>query len=101
MRQLRRVTGKLERIVAFHRATDFSAAAVVKRPTAAFELMSAQIRSELAFEPLVELVGVMHHQNILGRNGAIGLQLEAPVPFSVLRAEKRARSTLYGVLELG
>ena len=44
---------------------------------------------------------IVHHQNILGRNGAIGLQLETPVPFSVLRAEKRARSTLYGVLELG
>jgi hypothetical protein len=42
----------------------------------------------------------MHHENILGRDGAIGLQLETPVAVWVLQAEQGAGGMLNGVLQL-
>src|SRR6266576_4603034 len=101
MRQFRLVTGELQRIVGLYRATDFSAAAVVKRPDTVLALASAQICGEFGFEIPVDLAHVVHHQNILGGNGTIGLELETPGAFGVLRAEKRALGAPDRALEFG
>ena len=42
----------------------------------------------------------MHHQDILGRDGTIGLQLETPVPVRVLQATQRAGGMLNRALQL-
>ena len=43
----------------------------------------------------------MHHQNVLGRDGAIGFQLETPVAPRVLQAHQRVRGTVNRALDLG
>ena len=86
----RTVTGKLQRIVGFYRATDLGISAVVERPTAVLALMSAQVGGEFTLERRVDLVHIVHHQDVLGRDGTIGLQLETPITVRVLQAEQRA-----------
>src|SRR6185295_18226606 len=81
---LRIVAGEFQGIVNFYRTTDFRGPAVIERPTAVASLVSAQIRSEFALEFVIDLAQVVHHQDIFGGNGAIGLELIAPVAIGML-----------------
>jgi hypothetical protein len=54
---------------------------VEQRPAAVRALHAPQINADLALElGINRLSQVMAHENIFGRNGAIGLELEDPMP---------------------
>ena len=98
---VRIVAGEFQRIIDFNGTTDFGGAAVIQRPTAVVALATAQIRSEFAFEFVIDLAQVVHHQDIFGWNGAIGPELKGPVAIGVLRAQQRADRTVNCVLNSG
>src|SRR5262249_1303823 len=87
MRELRIVTGGVSCVVGFNRATNLSGSNVIKRPTAVLPLVGPQVGCKFSLQPVIDLGQMVHHQNILGRDRAIRLQLETPVTVGVLEAE--------------
>ena len=41
----------------------------------------------------------MHHQDVFGRNGAVGLQLEQPVPIAVLCFQQRVTGMIDAAIQ--
>jgi hypothetical protein len=72
---------------------------VVKRPAAALELLRAQVAGELRLQNRIDLVQVMHHQDVFGGNRAIRLQLERPIARGMLPVDERRAGAIDGVLE--
>ena len=62
-------------------------------------LSRTQVDGDLPLQRLVHLVHVVHHQDVLGRDGAVGFELEAPVAFRVLGREQSAPGTLDRLVE--
>jgi len=55
-----------------------------QRPAAMVGLGRPQIDGELLLDPVVDLAGEMLEHDVLGGDGGIRLQLEAPIAFLVL-----------------
>ena len=54
-------------------------------------LHAAEINADLALELGIDRLGKkMPHENVFGRNGAVGLQLEDPMPIRLLLLKQRA-----------
>src|SRR6185437_10059877 len=83
------VTDQLQRVIGFDRTAQVELAAEVKRPAAVPALSLSQVDRELALELRLDLIQEMHHQDVFGRNGAIGLELEDPVPVGPLLPDQR------------
>ena len=63
-----------------------------ERPAAMGALNPTQVICDLGFKYAVyRLVQIVTKQHIFGRNGAIGLQLEYPMPISLAVIEQRPR----------
>ena len=90
MRFLRVVADELEGVIGLHRAAQVERAARVERPSAA-DLARAQIAREALLEMGIDFVEVVHHQHVLGGNGAVGFELVAPVPLGLLRGQQCAK----------
>ncbi len=69
---------------------------MIERPAAVVGLVLAQVDRELALERRLDLVQVMHHQDVFGRDGAIGLELEEPVSVGCCRAISASRAASIG-----
>ena len=94
MGQLGIVASKLQRIVGFYGTTDLGAAAAEKGPTTVPSLANAEVGDQFPLELFVGLAHIVHHQDILGGDGTIGLQLKTPIPVRSLQAEQRVRGIL-------
>ena len=75
-----RIAGELERQVRFDARADIEPAAVKQRPSAVGTLQAAQIDCDLGLEGRVALAEEVLQDDVLGRNGGVGLQLEHPMP---------------------
>src|SRR6185437_9076359 len=89
VRCVRIVPGELQRIVGLDRAADIELPSMIEGPAAVGRLLLAQIDSELALESRVDLIQIMHHQDVFGGNGAVGLELEEPVSVGPLQPDER------------
>ena len=87
------VAGQFQRVVHLDRAAQVHGPAVVQVPATIGLLAAAQIDGQLGGEVAVDLAHVMHHQQVFGRDGAVGLELEAPVAVGVLPLDQRADAT--------
>ena len=92
VRRVGTVAGELERVVGLDAAADVESTAVVERPAAVLRLMRAQIARQLRLQRRVDLIEEMHHQDELGRNGAIGFELERPMPVGICRSSSASRA---------
>ena len=79
------VAGQLQRVVGLDRGADVELAAVEQRPAAMVGLGGAQIGGQLALDRVVDRVEEMLEQDVLGGDGDVGLELEAPVALGVLQ----------------
>jgi hypothetical protein len=50
--------------------------------------MGTEIVGDLGLEILIDLIHIMHHQDVFGGNGAVCLQLKAPEAVRMLKADK-------------
>ena len=83
------VAGELQGKVGLDAAAHVEVAAVVQRPAAMLGLTSAQISRELWLQRSVNLVQEVRHQDVLGGNGAVRLQLEQPIALRALQTDQR------------
>ncbi len=88
VRSIRVVAGELQRVVRLHRTAHVEVAAVVQRPAAVFGLLRAKIDGQLLFERSVDLIQKVHHHDVLGWNGAVGLEFEQPVALCALSCDQ-------------
>ena len=93
------VPGKLQGIVRLDRAAHIEVPAVEQGPTAVPGLVPAQVHGDARLEGPVDLVHEVHHEDVLGRDGAVGLQLIDPVPVRLLVLEERLARARDGRLE--
>ncbi len=84
VRRLDIVAAELQREVRLDRGADVELAAMEQRPAAMVGLGRPQINGELLLDAVVDLAGEMLEHDVLGGDGGIRLQLEAPVAFFVL-----------------
>jgi len=65
-------------------------------------LHAAQIIGDLGFEHGIDgLAKIMAQQHVFGRNGAVGFQLEHPVPVGLPEVEQGSRRGVNAPLESG
>ena len=83
------VARELQGKVGLDGAAHVEVAAVVQRPAAMLGLTSAQISRELRFQRSVNLLQEVRHQDILGGNGTVRLQLEQPIALRALQTDQR------------
>ncbi len=94
------VPGHFKRQVGLDGTAYVEAAPRKKRPAVVRFLAGADIVGQFPFERSVDLVHVVHHQDVLGRDGAVRFQFETPVPFRVLRLDQGVSRPQNGILEL-
>src|SRR6185437_9034458 len=93
------ISRDLQREIGFDRTTDIELATVVERPAAVVRLPRAQIDGNLRLESGIDLIEVMHHQNVFSRNRAIGLELVQPVAVLVLCIQQRVASAFEAAIQ--
>ena len=93
------VAGELQGVVGLDRAADIEVAAVIERPAAVLGLCGAQVAAELRLQRRVDLVQEVHHHDVLGRDGAVGLELEQPVAVGVLPRDQRVAGIRDGAIQ--
>jgi hypothetical protein len=57
-------------------------------PTPMVPLMGTEISGNLGLEILIDLIHIMHHQDVFGGNGTICFELKAPEAIRVLKTDK-------------
>ena len=56
-------------------------------------LAAAEIIGNLGLQSRIDLIHVVHHQDVFGGNGAIGFELKAPIAIRVLKIEQRVQGS--------
>ncbi len=82
------VAGELERVVALHRTRQIEITAVIQRPAAVGGLTCADEVGDPRLQRGIDIADEMHHQDVFGRNRAVGLAFVAPMPVGVLIGEQ-------------
>ena len=86
------VADHLEREIGLDARADVERAGVDERPAAMVALDAPQIDGDQALELEIGLLAAeMAEQHVFGRDGRVGLELEAPVAVLALRGEQRLR----------
>jgi hypothetical protein len=67
------VPSQLQSIVNFYRTTEIKVPPTVKIPATVFTLVFAKINSDFGLEFVVDLIHIVHHKDVLGRDGGVGL----------------------------
>ena len=104
VRCARIVARDLEGVIDLDRAAEVEVPTVVERPATVRCLMGAQVDSDFCFEPLINLIHEVHHEDILSWNGAVRLELVAPIARLILLRHQGFPSASDGggqALELG
>ncbi len=91
VRRIGGVSGELEGVVGLYRAAEIHLTTGVERPAAVVPLLGANVDGDLALECRIHLVHEVHHEDVLGRDGAVCLELVAPVAFRMLLGPQRFR----------
>src|SRR5215467_611927 len=85
-----RIADQLERVIGLHARAHVEGALVEQRPAAMRALHAAQVDRDLALELGVDRLGEkVTHQDVFGRDGAVGLELEDPMTIRLLAVEQR------------
>ena len=61
---------------------------MIQGPAPVIRLVSAQVGGDLDLQPRIDLAHKVHHHDVLGRDGAVGLELELPAPLLALQADE-------------
>jgi hypothetical protein len=99
MRGVGIVADQLQRVVGLDGGADIGLAAVEERPAAILALDLAQVAGEPLLHLWVDLAQEMLQQDVLGRDGGVGLQLESPVAVRLLHRHQRPGDIGHGVIE--
>jgi hypothetical protein len=67
------VARQLQSIVSFYATTEVKVPPTVEIPATIFTLVFPKINSDFACEFIVDLIHIVHHKDVLGRDGAVGL----------------------------
>ena len=102
VRSVDRIPDHLEREIGLHAGAHVEGAVVEQRPTAVLALDATQIDRDLGFELARHRLGeIVAQQDIFGRNGGVGFELEHPMPVRLLQGEQRAGGRLDAPLRSG
>src|SRR5580700_6159397 len=94
------VADHLQPVIGFDAGADVEDAAVKQRPAPVRALDTTQIGADLALERAVlRLAKVMLEEDIFGRDGGVGFELEHPVAVGPLHRQQRLRRTLDDVVQ--
>ena len=94
VRCLRAVAEALKREVGLHAGGKVEGAIVEQRPAAVRALYLQQIHADARLQGRIDPVEIVLEQDVLGRDGGVGFQLETPVTVRVLPPAQRVRRTL-------
>ena len=97
---VRVISCQFQGIVNLDRTTQVEPTAVKEGPSTVIGLMVPKVGSHLRLKLLVNLVHVMHHQDVFGRNGTIRLQLKTPKSIGMLKIEEGVAGSLNRLFEL-
>ena len=73
MGSIRVVARQLQSVVGFYATTEVEVPPTVKIPATVFTLVFTKINSDFGREFIVDLIHIVHHKDVLGRDGAVGL----------------------------
>ena len=95
MRRVGRVARRLQREIGLDAGGQVEIAAVEQRPAAMLALDGAQILRQRRLDAVVDLAEIMLQQDVFGRDGRIGLELEGPMAVgALLRQQRLARASM-------
>jgi hypothetical protein len=99
MGSIRVVARQLQSIVNFYATTEVKVPPTVKIPAAVFTLVFTKIHSDFGREFIVDLIHVVHHKDVLGRDGAVGLEIKTIVAIGMLEGKQGLIGSSDGALE--
>ena len=86
--RLRVIARELQREIHLDAAAHVEGPAVIERPASVSRLALPEVSGELRLERGVELSQEVHHHDVLGRNGAVRLELELPRSIRTLKPDQ-------------
>ena len=101
VRRLRVVADQLERVIGLDGAAHVEPAAVKERPAAVVALPRPDVGAEPRLGLGIDFVEEVVEEDVLGRNGRVGLQLEHPVAVVALEAAQACRRVLDDMVDAG
>ena len=101
MRCVRVVADQLEGVVGLDGAADVEGAAVEKGPAAVIGLAAADVGAEPRLGLGINLVEEVVEEDVLRRDGRVGLELEQPVAVVALKVAQAGGGVLDDLLDVG
>jgi hypothetical protein len=99
MGSIRVVARQLQSIISFYATTEVKVPLTVKIPATVFTLVLTKINSDYGREFIVDLIHIVHHKDVLGRDGAVGLEIKTIVAIGMLEGKQGLIGSSDGALE--